>query len=405
MARTPLGVSLAVAAILGTACSRSPLAPQPGANSGVSRETPGYDVIDLGTLGGDRTLPAAINDSGIVVGSSQTADRRTLGFIYQKGVMRALRASQTVYDESADAINASGQIAGVVRDGRAVLRWDARTAASDVQTFPTPASPAPPPSRVVAIDAAGDMLVTLDDFVARAQGGVIRNGAWQDVGSLDVARAWTYPLAWNARGQIVGTSHVRHVAPTYEIFHPILWQSGVLKDLGVLGTVTCGDAQADCAGGDAVDINAQGTVVGTVTGAAGLDRAFSWQDGIMHDLGAFEGHSTRAMAINDRGQILFAVGVPDLGVFVWDNGSVQRVGPIGVSILARAFAEDGAVAGEMQQSDGGGGGGGGGVHAFVWNAGVLTDLGPGRATAINARGDIVGTDGGGLRGILWKKRN
>ena len=126
-------------------------------------------------------------------------------------------------------------------------------------------------------------------------------------------RVWTYPLAWNERGQIVGTSFVRHVSPTYEIFRPFIWEAGVMRDLGVLGDLTCGDAQADCAGGQAVDINAQGTVVGTVTGPAGLDRAFIWQDGVMHDLGAFEGHSTWAIAINDRGQVLFAVGVPDLG--------------------------------------------------------------------------------------------
>jgi probable HAF family extracellular repeat protein len=190
------------------------------------------------------------------------------------------------------------------------------------------------------------------------------------------------------------------VEPTYDVSHPFIWDSGVMRDLGVLGPLTCGDPAEDCAGGAAVDINAIGTVVGTVTGAAGLDRAFIWQDGVMRDLGVFEGQSTRAIAINDRGQVLFSVGFPDLGVFVWENGGVQRVGPAGgagggLQIWGRALGENGAVVGEMQSADGT-------VDAFVWQAGTLIDLGPGCATAINARGDVIGTDG--VRGMLWRKK-
>jgi probable HAF family extracellular repeat protein len=404
MAKTWFGVSLAVAAILGTACSRSPVAPNPGATPGVGSdpgsqpdgpgEIPGYAAIDLGTLGGDRTLPSAINDDGTVVGSSETTDRRLVGFVYN-GAMHVLRPSQNVYFEGADAINAAGQIGGVVHDARTILRWSYGIAgAPDLQVFPAPAAPAPPPSRVVAINAVGDMLVRLDDNVHAAGGVVLHDGGLQDLGGL-VAGYGTYPLAWNESGQVVGTSFVRHIPPTYDIFHPFIWNRGVMEDLGVLGELTCGDTQTDCAGGYAVDINAQGTVVGTVTGAAaGLDRAFIWQNGVMHDLGVFEGHSTSAVAINDRGQVLFVVGAPNLGVFVWDNGGVQRVGPIGLSVWGRALGENGEVVGELQRSDGV-------VHGFVWNAGVLTDLGPGSATAINAQGDVIGTDG--LRGMLWRR--
>src|SRR3954470_6693251 len=399
MAKTLFGVTLAVAALLGTACTPSPLAPNPGAASGIGAGggsgagtgIRAYEAIDLGTRGGERTLPSAVNDNGLIVGASQAADRRTLGFAYHDDVMWALRASQAVYDESADAVNVNGQIGGVGRVARAVLRWNnGLQDAPDLQVFPTPTS-SPPPSRVVAFNAAGDMLVGLDDYVHSARGVVLRDGVFEDVGGL-TTHVWTYPLAWNERGQVVGTSFVRHVAPTYDIFRPFIWEAGVMKDLGVLGDLACGDTQEDCAGGQAVDINAQGTVVGTVTGPAGLDRAFIWQDGVMHDLGAFEGHSTWAIAINDRSQVLFAVGVPELGVFVWDQGAVQRVGSVGVQIWGRALGDSGQVVGEMQIADGS-------VHAFVWNAGTLTDLGPDGATAINARGDIIGTDG--LRGILW----
>ena len=61
----------------------------------------------------------------------------------------------------------------------------------------------------------------------------------------------------------------------------------------------------------------------------------------------------------------------------------------------RAQSWGGWFVGEMQSSDGT-------VHAFVWQAGTLIDLGSGSATAINARGDVIGTDG--LRGMLWRKK-
>jgi probable HAF family extracellular repeat protein len=407
MAYRIFGVVLAVAAIWGAACARPPVAPNPGARGGSGGPPsgiPGYEAIDLGTLGGTRTLPSAINDNGSIVGTSETADGRFLGFVYEGAAMRTLRASQAVYDESADAINPSGQVGGVVRDERTLVRWNHGIQdAPDLQILATPASPAPPPARVVAINSGGDMLVSLDDGVARASAVVMHGGVLQDLGGLGGGtRVSTYPLAWNERGQVVGTSLVRHVAPTYDVSHPFIWDSGVMRDLGVLGVLTCGDPAEDCAGGAAVDINAIGTVVGTVTAAAGLDRAFIWQDGVMHDLGVFEGHSTRAIAINDRGQVLFSVGFPDLGVFVWENGGMQRVGPAGgggggggLQIWGRALGENGAVVGEMQSSDGT-------VDAFVWQAGTLIDLGPGCATAINARGDVIGTDG--LRGMLWRKK-
>jgi probable HAF family extracellular repeat protein len=397
MAKSIFGASLAVAAILGTACSRAPVAPNSGAETGGGPPsgTPGYQAIDLGTLGGAITLPSAINDNGSIVGTSETADGRILGFVYESGAMRTLRASQSVYDESADAINLSGQVGGVVRDGRSLVRWNHGIAdAPDLQVLATPASPAPPPARVVAINGFGDMLVSLDDDVARASAVIMHGGVLQDLGGLG-GSVWTYPFAWNERGQVIGMSAVRHVAPTYDVFHPFIWDGGVMKDLGVLGPLTCGDPAQDCAGGAAVDINAIGTVVGTVTGQAGLDRAFIWQDGVMRDLGVFEGQSTRAIAINDRGQVLLSTGFPDLGVYVWENGGVQRVGSIGARLWGRALGERGAVVGELQTSDGT-------VHAFVWQSGTLTDLGPGSAVAVNARGDVIGTDG--LRGMLWRSK-
>ncbi len=42
---------------------------------------PEYEIIDLGTLGGSSSYPLGINDTGQVVGKSQTVDRLTRGFL------------------------------------------------------------------------------------------------------------------------------------------------------------------------------------------------------------------------------------------------------------------------------------------------------------------------------------
>ena len=41
-------------------------------------------------------------------------------------------------------------------------------------------------------------------------------------------------------------------------------------------------------------------------------------------------------------------------------------------------------------------------HAFIWQAGHLTDLGQGSPIAINSRGEIIGTRG--WIPILWRKK-
>jgi probable HAF family extracellular repeat protein len=189
---------------------------------------------------------------------------------------------------------------------------------------------------------------------------------------------------------------VRHVEPTYEVFHPFVWENGVMRDLGVLGTFPCGDdPQADCGAGEAADVNGSGVVVGTSTNAAGVDRAFVWEDGTMRELAAFPDRATRAHSINDRGQILGTYEGADHGVFVWDNGVARAVGSLGgPSTWAFGFGEHGEVVGTSVTA-------GGEQHAFVWENGQMTDLGPGSARAINAHGDIVGTSG--TRGILWRR--
>src|SRR5687768_10329286 len=44
-------------------------------------------ATDMGTLGGDSTLPTDMNDSGRIVGYSTTAQGRNHGFVWDNGVL------------------------------------------------------------------------------------------------------------------------------------------------------------------------------------------------------------------------------------------------------------------------------------------------------------------------------
>jgi len=275
----------------------------------------------------------------------------------------------------------------------AVLIWDGVTGAP--RRLDTGAS-APPATRIIGFNERGDVLVRLDNNHYDVRATLWRDGVAQELGGLGTLRAWTYANAWNSRGQVIGSSWVRNVAPTYEIFHPFVWENGVMRDLGVLATYPCGDSQEDCSDGSAADINEAGVIVGTATNAAGWPRAFVWVSGVMRELAAFPDRPTLAHAINDRGQILGTFGGSDPGFFVWDNGIARRVGSLGGATWAwgGAFGENGEVVGESQTANGE-------LHAFVWQNGQMTDLGPGSARAINRRGDIVGING--IRGMFWRK--
>src|SRR6266852_7585362 len=107
-----------------------------------------------------------------------------------------------------------------------------------------------------------------------------------------------------------------------------------------------------------------------------------------------------ATSINDSGQI---VGKSANHAFLWENGVMIDLGTLGGNLsAANAINGRGQVVGESETA-------GGEMHAFLWEHGVMKDLGtPGEtssAQGLNTRGEIVGaTSGKNVRGgaVLWK---
>jgi probable HAF family extracellular repeat protein len=103
----------------------------------------------------------------------------------------------------------------------------------------------------------------------------------------------------NRHGIIAGQSTLSNNT----VWHPVLWQDGIISDLGVL----TGDLV-----GAALDINDRGDVVGASISApgpsSGNPRAWFWHDGVMTDLNTIVPSDSplyllTAFSINDAGEI------------------------------------------------------------------------------------------------------
>jgi len=206
-----------------------------------------YQISDLGTLGGEYSYACGINDSGQVVGYSQTTTSHDHAFLYDDGALTDLGTLGGT-SSYAYAINANHSIVGTT-------------------------------------SLAGER---------QSHAFVYANGSMRDLGSAG-SGSNIVAFAINALGQIAG----RYELPDLST-HPFVYSNDVFVDLGTLGGTN----------GTAYGINNLGEVVGasTIFTNAPWEHAFLFDTNGIHDLGSLGGYQSAAYAINDAGQ---AVGYGD----------------------------------------------------------------------------------------------
>ena len=210
-------------------------------------------------------------------------------------------------------------------------------------------------------------------------------GAWWG------SRGWNRPNAINERGQIVGRCG-SDTGPQ----RAVLWQDGKVIDLGALPHNRYSVAVA---------INDRGQVVGyswsrfseAHESEPASVRAFLWEKGKMTNLGTVGGQDSAAVAINNRGQVVVAVGdwaLRETDAYLWENGRLTRLGPrAGEGEAVDAINDHGQIIGQATRANFR-------SYAFLWEKGKMIDLGFLDAKDINERGQIVGS--GSKTGVLWQ---
>jgi probable HAF family extracellular repeat protein len=209
-----------------------------------------FDVIDLGTLGGDVSMATGMNNNGQVVGETAAKDDIGRAFLWRPG--RGMQDLGTLGGERrtsvAKGINNKGQVVGRASASRHYCEhaflWQAGNGMQDLGTLGKGGSEA---------NAVND------------------NG--QVVGEAESTVELTVKLG--GRVLSVGSPH-----------HAFLWQprSG-MQDLGTLGGKVSG----------AYGINDAGQVVGWADTKSGLSHGFLYSGGTMIDL-----HTTIDLALGWR---------------------------------------------------------------------------------------------------------
>lgn len=219
-----------------------------------------------------------------------------------------------------------------------------------------------------------------------------QDGKLRDLGTLcrGCYLAGSFGSGINGAGQVVGYTHVNRTDPP----HAFMLRNGRMVDLGTgFGS---GSYSA------AWDINNNGWAVGERSRSqSGSTRAALWQGGTIRDLGTLGGSSNQPFAtesiaygVNDSGQIVGAAlprsGYPLHG-FVWQNGVMRDLGTLGgngEATIAQDIANTGQIVGSSRTASEE-------THAFAWTSGIMRDLGTlggdySGAFAVNELGQIVG---------------
>lgn len=334
-----------------------------------------YAVVDLGTLpGGTFSQPFAINDNGVVSGSSSLANNNQNAVLWEHGRITNL-----------GTLGGPNSIAFAVND-LGLAGGEAETSTSDPNGedfcgFGTHLICLP----VLWQGGGAHPLPTLGG----SNGGVNRINLWGI--AAGVAETASEDPACPA--------------PQKLQFKPVAWE---------LGRAIALPTEGSDPDGLAMGINDYGQVVG----GSGICTAFNpnllinlqsvhallWQNGRLVDLGNLGGTTGQALgnlayAINNRGQ---AVGVSDLSgdttfhAFLWTAATQMRdLGtlPGDAASLAISINDPGVVVGLSIDASGN-------TRAVVWRGGVPTDLNtlvqPSSSLylltscSINARGEITG---------------
>jgi probable HAF family extracellular repeat protein len=369
-----------------------------------------YKLVDMGTFGGPNSTNAwsgigntNMNSGGTVVGEADTSayDPYCLvncflndAFQWQNGVLTDLEGLPgNANGTYASSINSRGWVSGGSGNG-----------AIDLLTgYP----------QMDAVLWKHGKVTNLGTLGGNASVAYAINNRDQVVGAalntvLDPFSSG-FPAPLCGSNVCILESYMAMFFPSATQMHAVLWQNGVIRDLGTLG------------GPDSVawQINEHGEIAGqsyvnsipnATTGVPTIDPFFIGEDGKMVDLGSLGGTVSWATGLNNRGEVIGAMTLAGDGgwhPFLWSHGVLTDLGTLGADCgNATAINDAGEVVGIACSPTT--------FFATIWRNGVLTNLGTiagdtcSESYDINSQGQVVGESadcGGPNLGHAWLWEN
>jgi len=330
-----------------------------------------YQVVNLPSLGGARSIGNSINDRGWAAGYSNLAGNQSRhAVLWRHGLAQDLGTLG----------GPNSNVAWPVKNNRGILVGIAQTATPEPLGENWSCSAFFPGPNNVGYSCLGFVWENGEIMALPTLGG--NNG---------------FATGANDRGQIVGwaenTVHDQTcVAPQVLQFRAVIWGPGrrQIEELPLIPGDTSSAATA---------INNRGQVVGisgTCDQAIGRHtarHAVLWDKGAVTDIGNIGGDTWNTpMAINQRGDVVGFASLPGsdpnnpiLHAFLWTkHDGIRDLGtlPGDVSSQALGINERGQVVGLSS--------GAGGVRAFLWENGVMKDLNTLKAPGYTAHLEIAG---------------
>lgn len=154
----------------------------------------------------------------------------------------------------------------------------------------------------------------------------------------------SYAYAINNAGLVVGISENGAVDPAtgYPEVHAVAWQHGTTVDLGTFGGAQSAANMVNNRGqvvGNALNTVPDPYSFGSTFPATTQSRAVLWDRGMMRDLGTLGGPDASAYIISQSGKIAGTsytndipnptTGIPTIHPFLWDNGKMIDLGSFG----------------------------------------------------------------------------